>query len=652
MKLRTRLLSMLLTLSLIPILIYSIVSISLFASISKKNTYQLNQEKLEIAKSKIDGMIDKNFNTLHMVANQPAIRNFDLINAKSILKEAAKVNPDLVISLVNSFGQEVVKSNNESFSNVAEREFFIKAMNGVEEYVSDILISKVTDKTNVVMSTPIRDSHDIIIGVLQASTELTKISDFVTKLSEGDSNVYVLSRNGIVLAHSNMEYVQNQEDFSSLEFVQSGLEGQNATLQTTNYLGEKVIVSNALDKMSGWLIVVETPVSVAMASTYNLLNISVILFIVAAIIVVVLGLFFSKRFTKPLVDICSIIQTIASGELKEIEIKNKSKDEIGQLFSGLKTMTQNLRGLVGSIQGVASTLASHALELSTATEESNQSLTQVVTTLNEMAQDNGDQAIMIKDTTDAISRVNDIISEAAKRTEVASDKAKESLALAKEGQRALEYQSQKIEENNRYTYAVGESIQQLATMANEIRNIVGAIDNISEQTNLLALNASIEAARAGEAGQGFAVVAEEIRRLAEQSSNSTKKIEDIINGINGGVNETVYNMNQVKESVHVMETSAENTKEGFAKIFTSITELAQISHEISTALEEINNQTRTVTSQAMNISAVVEQTSAGMEEISASSQEQLATIETISHSSGELDNVAKNLLMEVKKFKI
>ena len=652
MKLRTRLFAMLLTTSLIPLLIFSAVSVSSFVVNSRKNIYQLNQDKLDIVKAEIDGMLEKNFNTLHMVANQPAIRNFDLANAKNILVGAVKVNPDLVIALDNGEGQQVVKSNDDAFTNVTEREFYQKAMGGTEEYISDILVSKVTGKMNVVISTPVRDMNNNIVGVLQASTELTKVSDFVTKLSDGNSTVYVLSRQGTVLAHPNMDYVQNQEDFSSLEFVQASSAEQSKTLETKNIQGEKVMVSYSRNEMAGWLIAVETPVSAAMASAYKLLDTSIILFIIAAIIVGLLGLYFSRQFTKPLIDLTSIIKTIAEGNLKDFDVKNKSKDEIGQLYDSLKTMNQNLRGLVGNIQRVSSTLASHSLQLTSTTEETARSLTQVVTTINEMAQGNSEQAAMLQDTTNAIAEVDNIVSEATMKTEIGADKAKESLNLAKEGQKVIERQSQKIEENNRYTNAVGESIHQLATMAGEIRNIIGEINSISEQTNLLALNASIEAARAGEAGRGFAVVAEEIRKLAEQSGGSTKKIEDIVNGINGRINETVHNMNQVKESVIVMGASAEDTKESFGKIFASITELAQISHDVSIALEKINNQTKEVTNQAESISAVVEEASAGMQEISASSEEQLASIETIAQSSGQLGNMAKELLNQVKKFEV
>jgi len=607
---------------------------------------------LEIVKAEISGMLDKHFNTLKTIAQQPAVRNFELENVKRILVDAAKVNPDIMITLDNSEGEQLVKSNDEGMVNVAQREFFKQAMSGNEAYVSDVIVTLTTNELIVVIATPVRDMNNNIIGVLQANVYLAQLSDFITELSNDGSNVYILSRQGTVLAHPNAEYVQNQEDFSSLEFVQAGLAGNDTTLQTTNLHGEKVIVSHYLNELSGWLIVVETPVKVAMLSAYRLINVYVILLIVAVVLVSLSSLYFSKRFTKPLVEVSSIIKTISMGELKDFDVKVKSKDEIGQLYHNLKVMIQNLRELIGNIQTVASSLASHSLQLSSITEESTRSLTQVVTTISEMAQGNSDQASMVQNTSEAISRVNKIISEATIHTEVAADKATESLTLAREGQKAIERQSQKIEENNMYTKAVGESIQQLAAMANEIHNIVGEINSIAEQTNLLALNASIEAARAGDAGRGFAVVAEEIRKLAEQSNDSTKKIEDIVNGINGRVAETVNNMNLVKESVVVMDESAVDTKESFAKIFDSITELASISSELSAALDEINEKTNAITDQAANISAVVEEASASMQEISASSEDQLASIETIAKSSSHLGKMAQELLDQVSKFKV
>ena len=279
--------------------------------------------------------------------------------------------------------------------------------------------------------------------------------------------------------------MQNQEDFSVLEFVQKEHDGQNSSMRTENISGEKVIVSSCLDDLTGWLIVVETPVSTAMKSAYSLIGLSVIMFIIAIIVVIFLGGIFSNSFTKPLVNLSSVIKTISDGELKDFDISINRDDEIGQLYNSFKTMTKNLRDLVGSIQTVSTSLAAQSQQLFRATDESTQTLTQVVTTINEMAQGNSDQAMMLQGTTDAIKEVNNIVSNATEKTVIAADKAKESINLAMAGQKALERQSQKIEEINKYTNSVGDSIQELAAMADEIHNIIGVINFRSNKPSFL-----------------------------------------------------------------------------------------------------------------------------------------------------------------------
>lgn len=652
MKLRTRLLSAFLVISLIPLLIFSAVSISSFFLKLQDDTYKLNEGKLEIAEAKINWLLEENFNTLKTIAAQPSVRNFDVTNVKKSLKKAAEINPDIVISLDNIKGDQVVKSDGGNLTNVGDKDFFREAIDGNEKYISDILQDENTEELMVVLSTPVRDLSDKIVGVLQADIRLSVISNLVSELSVDGSNIYVLSKDGRVMAHPNYEYVRNREDLSALNFVQKGLEGQTESLRTKNINGDKVIVSCSLNELTGWLIIAETPVSTAMHSAYSLLHVLMVLFALTVIAVVVFSRYFSGTLAKPLVELASVVKAIAEGELKDVEIKLNSKDEIGQLYHSIKVMTQNLRDLLGNIQNVSTILASQSAQLSKTTDETTQSLTQVVTTINEMAQGNSDQAALIQSTTEAIGKVNNIVSNATSETESAADKAKETLELAREGQKAIERQSQKIEENNKYTTFAGESIQELVAMAEEIRDIVAVINSIAGQTNLLSLNASIEAARAGEAGRGFAVVAEEIRKLAEQSSSSTRKIEEIVNSINSKIEEVVNHMNLVKESMHIMESSAEDTRQSFNKIFDSVSRLAQIVHDVYNAFDDIKSQTCEVNDQAMNISSVVEEASASMQEIAASSEEQLASMETLAQSSGHLENIAQELLAQVKKFKV
>jgi len=652
LNLRKRLLVLFLVTSLIPLIIFSAVSVTSFFLKSQKDTYKFNEKKLDSVASEINGMLNNYFGTLRTIARQPAVRNFDLEEVKGILADAARINPDLDLCLDNKEGDQLVKSNDDDLINVFERDFFQRAIKGNELYVSDVVLAKTTGKFMITISTPVRDNNSNIVGVLQANIQLDKLSEYVTELSQDGSSVYILSRQKTVLAHPNIEYVNNQEDFGNLAFVAESASADVTTSRAKNINGEAVIASYCYNYLTGWLIVVETPVKIAMESVYDLIKIYGIMFVIVTIIIVLSSRYFAKDFAKPLITLASVMKTIADGELKEFDFEINSNDEIGQVYESFKIMSDNLRELVNNIQTASIKLVSQATQLSTATDEATQSLTQVVTTINEMAQGNSDQASMVQSTTDAINLVNDIVSDATIKTETAADKAKESLDLALEGQKAIERQTQKIEENNKYTKEVGESIHELAAMAGEVRNIVAVINDIATQTNLLALNASIEAARAGESGRGFAVVAEEIRKLAEQSGNSTKRIEDIVKNIGSKVEETVNNMNQVKESVIVMGASAEDTRRSFDRIFSAVTELAQIAKEVNTAFEEISRKTEEVSEQAMSISAVIEEASASMEEISASSEEQLASVETITYSTEQLKNMAGSLMAQVKKFKI
>ena len=128
MKLRTRLFLMLLVTSLISIFIFSAVSSSQLFRFSRDNIHQQNLDKLELVHAEVDGMLDKHFNTLQTIAKQPAVRDFDLDEVKSILTDAVKVNPDIMLTLDDAEGNQLVKSNDEAMVNVAQREFFQQAI--------------------------------------------------------------------------------------------------------------------------------------------------------------------------------------------------------------------------------------------------------------------------------------------------------------------------------------------------------------------------------------------------------------------------------------------------------------------------------------------------------------------------------------------
>jgi len=203
--------------------------------------------------------------------------------------------------------------------------------------------------------------------------------------------------------------------------------------------------------------------------------------------------------------------------------------------------------------------------------------------------------------------------------------------------------SNKFNENINATEVVFQEINKLAEKSNYIGNIIETIDGIAEKTNLLALNAAIEAARAGESGKGFAVVADEIRKLAEQSSDSTHKVDNILIEIISIVEKTqttmIHNKNIVKESNEKLEI----TVDSFKNIVISSDDIIKIIHILNDELTSIRKLKDNLLESMEKLLTISEQSGSATEEVSASTEEQSAFIENVLESMDEVQDIIRNL---------
>jgi methyl-accepting chemotaxis protein len=320
-------------------------------------------------------------------------------------------------------------------------------------------------------------------------------------------------------------------------------------------------------------------------------NVIIIVGMIAVIFAIILALIISQGFVTSVSKLLSLMVKMASGDLRE-NVHIKSRDEFGKLAEAANDMIASLRKLIGGTALSAQSVAAAAEEISATTEEiagGSQSQAQAAQTMNELTQD-------------LVRAIDDV----AKNAEQVSELSRQTKLGAEEGGKAVLDSSMGMAK-------LSEKMELLEQDSQKIGEIIEVIDEIAEQTNLLALNAAIEAARAGEQGRGFAVVADEVRKLAERSSEATKQIAHIIRGMQ---------QNTVLSVQAVNEASLLSDKTGvlIEGIVTHVNETAQQIMGIAAACEEQSAQSNEVLRSIEAIAAASEESAAAAEETAASSQ--------------------------------
>ncbi|RFB17366.1 methyl-accepting chemotaxis protein [Bacillus sp. HNG] len=377
--------------------------------------------------------------------------------------------------------------------------------------------------------------------------------------------------------------------------------------------------------------------------------------VVAAIAIIlgtIISIYTSVVIARPVKNVANRMKAISNGELHAEPIKTKLKDEIGQLVTAVNDMNENLRGMVKQMSVVSDHVTGQSEELTQYADEVMAGSQQIAVTMEELSRGAEDQASSSTLLIEKMSNFSQEIMQVAVNGEDIKEQSQGMLTLTNDGSAFMEtsiQQMNSIHEKMKQSHAM---VVGLDNKTNEITKLVNVIQEIAGQTNLLALNAAIEAARAGEHGKGFAVVADEVRKLAEQVGKSVAEITVIVKDIQTESKQVVQSLDDGYQSVEEGTSQIQTTGETFNDLKRKIDDISTQFESMSSSLYGILDDTREISGAIEGIAAVAEESAAGVEQVSATAQQSSSSMEEVSKSAKQLEENAGELNMLIQKFNV
>ena len=591
------------------------------------------------------------------VALAPTLQTGNKEQIQPFLSYAAKANGRYAsFGYVDTAGAGVDSSN--VTINLAAREYIQKALKG-ENSMSDPVVSPATGQLVTVFASPVKTPDGKVAGVFFGAIELTELSKKIGEIKIGKTGyAYMLKSDGLTIANPNKELVMKDNPLKNEKLPQSlrqmtehMVKGETG-VTIYEYNGVEKMVGYAPVKTAGWSLAVSLPVAEATEGLTALTWLSLVTILVVLILAAIVIAGFARRIAKPIQTLDAAATKIAAGDLSLTSLGIRSNDEIGRLAKSFEQMVQNIRALIKQISSQAEHLAASSEELTASADQSSQATNQVAISIQEVASGAAEQMHAANDSAAVVTQLSAGIqqiaanaSSVAGQTEAASDKAVKGGAAV---DKAVNQMSQ-IEQTVNTSAQV---VAKLGERSKEIGQIVETISGIAGQTNLLALNAAIEAARAGEQGRGFAVVADEVRKLAEQSEAAAKKISGLISEIQGDTDKAVSAMQQGTQEVKTGAEVVNAAGASFLEIADLVTEVSDQVKQISTAIHEMAGGSQKIVESVHKINDLSKKSAGEAQSVSAATEEQLASMEEIATSSRALATLAQELQAAVGKFRM
>lgn len=606
----------------------------------------------------MDQYLDRRMTEIQILARTANIQSNDAAAKNDFIQKFTK---DMQLYDGNTFVATDGKVTADTFPksvglDLSERPFFKAGMQGNPSF-SDVLIAKTTGKRSIIVASPVKGSNNEMLGVLTGLVNMENFTaKFLQNMNAGDNAYPILvDSKKQIQYHPNQELIGKPMEESALppgltDILTTDKTEKGSYTYTDN--GIEYVVTYAPIPTTNFGLYLHIPVD-SITGAVSSVNTNVTI-IVLAVLAAVIGLAYmvSLQISRPITGVASVANRISAGDLTVEKLTIKSRDEVGQLSQSVNAMVDNLRTVIQQVNGSAADLASSAEQLSVNAEHTSKATEQIATTIQEVAYGAEKQVQSVEESVTAIQGVSMGVEQVAANAENAAESAIEASQIAVDGNQKLHVAINQMQLIDRTVNDIADIVKRLGASSQEIGQIVQVITAIAEQTNLLALNAAIEAARAGEQGRGFAVVADEVRKLAEQSAKSAQQIEQLIGAIQHESNQAVQSMEKGTKEVALGLEVVNNAGQSFEQIQDSVNQVASKIQEVKAYSQQMAVGTKHAVELVSVIEDVAVNSADGTQSVSAATEEQLAAMEEVTSSAGSLARIAEELQSHVNKFKV